>query len=425
MEDCKVMMVIVNEEDAKLQAPLYHHLSRLGIHVSVVSTGRLCCNKNSELPEEALSELNVHHTSLSTYVQRYRTRNIARIVEGQNLDVLVIGTDQEYVRRAFVYAAKGYGIPVLLMEWGISSNTTNVSSIAIKRTIFRLRYYFANIVNKYLYLLRTVIALKWSVKKIIGMIVKDIQVAFTVDDARGSFGYDAIAIAGNWEKHVLVERGVNPGDIYVVGNPRLKFTEMVDNTDNARRKLGIKTAGEVILLLTSAFVEHGRWSVDMRDKYTVGIIDALSPILTGSTQLLIKIHPEENLAVYNDIVRHRKENVRAVKDVALADAINASDLVIITGYSTTVLVACTLRKPVILPIIFSQPNHMPFEEMGLCSEVNDLGELKGLAEGLLYNQSLRGEALHKSQAFLDSNKEFTDGKATERITELILKMAGK
>ncbi len=163
----------------------------------------------------------------------------------------------------------------------------------------------------------------------------------------------------------------------------------------------------------------------MRDKYTVGIIDALSPILTGSTQLLIKIHPEENLAAYNDIVRHRKENVRAVKDVALADAINASDLVIITGYSTTVLVACTLRKPVILPIIFSQPNHMPFEEMGLCSEVNDLGELKGLAEGLLYNQSLRGEALHKSQAFLDSNKEFTDGKATERITELILKMAGK
>lgn len=415
-ERVKVIFVISTGEEAKLVYPIYKELEKRGVEVLNIETGKLCCGKNAMSPSEKLAELGMRYKS----IYGYETKSMTKILRREKADVVVVGSDQEYIRRAFVYSAKKYNIPVLLLEVGISSNTINIASIATKRTMFRLTHYFANIVNKYLYLLRTVIGLEWGITKITKMVIQDIKVAFTINDARGMYGCDAIAIAGNWEREVLIERGVNPDAIYVTGNPTLNFSRAASNGET-RQKLGIKTDDKVIALLTCAQVEHGRWTVDMREQFVTGIIDALSPML-GSVHLLIKVHPVEDLAVYKDIVLCRKENVQVMKDVVLADIIDASDLVIVGGYSTTVLEACALKKPVILPTIFNEVNYMPFAEMGLANEVYELGKLKGVVGELLYNQSTIEEALRKSKLFFDSNKEFTDGKATERISELILRL---
>jgi len=332
-----------------------------------------------------------------------------------------VGSDQEYIRRAFVYSANKMKIPTLLMEVGISSNTTNVASIAMKRTVFRLRSYAVNILRKYSYLLRTVIALRWNPLKIIKMIIKDIIIALTIDDARGMFGCQAITIAGSWEKKVLVERGVLPEDIYVTGNPHINIRLNHDKPEARNQlcqELGIDVQDKVILLLTCAQVEHGRWTVKMREDFINGIIDTILPITNDHVKLFIKIHPVENLGIYEKVIQGKK-NVFVRKDVVLVDAINASDIVVIGGYSTTVLEACAMRKPVVLITVFNEVNHIPFVEMGLADEIYSYAELRPQVEELLYDDNARVVSLLKAKKFFDANTEFIDGRATERITELI------
>lgn len=418
----KVIFIVTAGGEAELMQPLYGELvDRDDVEVLAIDTGMLCCDKQGKQPAETLDKLGMLHKSLFSY----GTSNIVEILKKEYPDVVVVGSDQEYMRRSFVYAANGLNIPTLLLDLGISANITNTVNIAVKRTIYRLTNYFTKIVRKYCYLLRTVVALKWNPYRVAKMVARDFWVAFTIDDDRGNYGCKVIAIAGSWEKKILIERGVNPDKIVITGNPIMGIVALGNdgyNTDNLRGELGIKKDAKVILLITQAQVEHGRWTIDMCESFINGVIDSIAPILTDLMRLVIKIHPAESLKDYIDIINNKKEDIIVRKDLILTHIINESDVVLVGGCSTVVLEASALGKPVILLNTFNEIKGIPFAEMGLAVEVYDLSKLRSKVEEYIYDELSRGELLGKAKQFFGNNREFTDGKATLRITNLIMDM---
>lgn len=414
----KVVFIPINKEEFELMLPLCEEILRRGKdNVFIIHTGMLCCDKNGTPPMEALGKSAMPYSSLLSY----GTKNIVRILKQEKADVLVVGSDQEYLRRAFVYATNGLGIPQLLLQMGNSTNNANVFQMTTKRSIYRITHYFRNIVQKYLYLLRTVVALRWSPYKILGMIFNDFREAFTTWDNRGKYGCRYIAVAGSWEKQVLIGRGVSPDKVVITGSPLLGVSlGEEESVLSLRQNLGIGVGDKVILLLTSSQVEHGQWNEDMRDEFVNGVVATVSPLLNKSVHLVIKIHPIEKLDYYQHLLKGKQ--VIIFKDVVLADVINMSDVVLVSGYSTTVLDASVLQKPVVFLNVFNDIEDIPYAKMGLAVGVYSLGELKSIVEKLLYNQTIRKKCLARSKLFYDSNREFADGKATERIVSLIESM---
>jgi len=415
---CKVVFIVTVKEEVDLVLPLCEEILKRGRDdVLIIHTDMFCCDKNGTPPMEALIKSGMPFRSLLSY----GTKNIVSILKQEKASALVVGSDQEYMRRAFVYATGGLGISQLMLLMGSSTNKPNAIQMTTKRSIYRISHYFRNIVHKYLYLLRTVVALRWSPYQILRMVLRDFLDAFMVWDNKGKYGCKYIAVAGSWEKQALVERDVSPDKVVITGSPVIRLS--LGNKDRAlslRQSLGIGVKDKVILFLTSSQVEHGWWTEDMRNEFINGVVEAVSSLLNESVHLVVKIHPIERLAHYENLLMGKQAIIR--KDIVLADAINISDVVLISGSSTTVLEAGVLQKPVVLLKVFNEIDLVPYVEMGLAVGVYSLGELKPIVEGLLYNQESRERCLNRAKLFYDSNSEFTDGKATERIADLIESM---
>lgn len=393
----KVVFIVTVGSEVNLFYPIYQSLREKGVGVKIISTNRLCCDKDAQLPEGELNKLNMVYSEFSSY----KTKSAYQIIKHEKPGLLIIGSDQEYIRRAFIYASKHLKIPTMLFQVGISSNNANIVSQATKRSLYRIRHYLFNILNKYTYVLRTVIDLKWGLFKIIRMILNDVKQAVSYYDMRGTYGCDYIVVSGSWETKTLIERGVNLGNIYVTGNPLIKLNCSQNNVKHEN--------GKKILLLTSAMVEHGLWTKAMRTEFTQKTVDVLSSL----GELTIKIHPIENLADY------QTNKAKVIKDIPLKEAVNLSDIVVVGNYSTAILEVSLLRKPVILMNVFNEYKDLPYDEMGLAKSVYNYDELK-TEVGKLFNLEYREEVLNKAVRFFNENHEYIDGKATERITNLIL-----
>jgi hypothetical protein len=415
----KIVFIIPTGEEAELVYPLYKELINKGHQVQNIDTGTLCCGKNTKLPALSLNELGMPHIS----IYDYKTHDAHKILEFEKPDVLVIGSDQEYVRRAFLYASKVLGVPIILLDVAFGSNLFRGHWLTTRRTIYRLVYHFFNILNKYCYVLITMIGLNWNIFKIIQSIFRDIRDAFAIEDARGMYGCDVIAVAGTWEKEVLIGRGVKEKQIVVTGNPRMTalFQESSNKESNEKFKsaLGIQPNKKVVLFHTSAQVEHGRWNYDMRKNFVNSVIDSLTPLMNNGIQLVIRIHPVESLDEYKDIIKGRKENIILYKGLSFIDSLSMSDAIIFGAYSMMVLEATALGKPAILLNTFNELKNLPYEEMGLAKCLYKYEDIEPMTKRILYDESYRNEFLNQINKFYSKNQEFIDGKATERIVNII------
>lgn len=417
----KVIFVIPNGQEAELFQAIYEELDRRGYDVLNIETADLCCDKDNIVPSEKLAELEMESKSIYSY----KTRNMVRILESESPDVLVIGSDQEYVQRAFAYASKGIGIPVLLVDVAFGSNILKGDWLVIRRSLYRLYYHFFVIVRKYAYILRTVVGLGWGLHKILWMIMRDLWNALVVEDGRGLYGCDKIVVAGEWGREVLLERGIDSSKVVITGNPRMASMLRKRNLDGEQRlreELGVRVDDRIILLQTSAQVEHGRWSSAMRKAFVNKVIDSLKPLLNDGAKLVLRLHPAESLSEYKEIVNGRGDVILR-KGTPYMDTIGASDVILFNAYSTMVLEATAIGKPVVLLNTFNEAKNLPYEEMGLAICLYNYDRIEPTVRSLLYDEAFRGKFLGQVKSFYATNKEFVDGKATERIADLIEGMA--
>lgn len=418
----KTMFLVCNGAEARLVNLIWQELQcQAESKIINISTGEICREKSDQAPEDALRAFGLPFKRLTDY----QTLDMIKILKEEQPDIVVLGSDQEFLSQAFISAAKRLKIPILLLRLGISTNVLNVPRMAFNSTAYRLSHNSINIIKKYSFKLRTMISSGYNPFEMLKEIMTDVLTSFSLYDVAGKFGCQAIAVAGTWEKTVLIERGVSPNKIFITGNPEFSvssLTEISGHGVDLRQNLGIKPEEKVILLLTSAQVEHGVWNHEMRTTFINSIIKALSPILESSFRLIIKIHPVESLEEYYKILGPEEKQVILRKDLRLIDSINISD-VVIAGYSTTVLQACALRKPVIVLNLFGDPEILPFVEMGIAIGVYNIEKLKEAIEKMVYDIPKRESLLKNIDLFFYNNKQNLDGKAALRIAHLILNLS--
>lgn len=412
-----LLFVVANSEDVGIPSKTYKPLVDMGHKVIYLSTEKLCCEKSVDIPDVSLNNLGIPFKKLSDY----KTYNVVKILKQEKPDLVVVGSDSEFVRRAFVIAGNYLKIPTIMYQLTISSNAGDHSVVALKRSIYRLRHFFWNILKKYTFILNTVWAYQKNPFRICQMVYNDFKDLVTVDDSRGLHGCSIVAVSCNWEKTMMIKRGIPAERIALVGNPT--YTHLFKGNVHSVDKSTYGLSNErVILFLTCAMVEHGRWTPKMREDLINGVIDKLKPLLNNGAKLIIKIHPVEVIDAYKEILSKRNESISLYKD-NLSDLTNLSDVVIVGSYSTAVLETSALHKPSIVLNIYNDLEAFPYEEMGLGVCIYDLNNLYDLVNKLLYDKDFNKAQVSQADSFFGDNIEFIDGKANDRLIELILRTA--
>jgi hypothetical protein len=312
------------------------------------------------------------------------------LLEKSKASILVVGNDQG-VYSSFITLCNLKGIPSLAIQDGI---LTDIKAKGISYFLSWRGY------------------LPW---RIISLVLNNRAVArFFVFIGRqwavpcwGLSSVSKIAVMGEYYKRVFINRRVSPERLVVTGYPllddvvkhRLKFNRLKVFED-----LGLFTNKPLVLLITQPFVEDGLWHSKVRDLFLQSVVSNVARL---KGQLVIKVHPRENLEFY----------VRKIGDQPGVIVLLASD-VVITVSSTVGLWALAYRKPVLLLTCFPCGAENILARLALC--VNNLGDFPAMLDQLMTCRA-ENNWNELSGEFLDHLYRL-DGRANERIAKLILSM---
>lgn len=209
-------------------------------------------------------------------------------------------------------------------------------------------------------------------------------------------------------------------NVIVTGLPRydiLGIAGDVYSKSEFRERYGIDPDSKIVLWSTQCHVLSAKENVENFSAVFGAIRN-----LEGVT-LVIKQHPAEGDDYRHEVERHIKEmGVKAVlmpKDSDTYEQLFACDLMI-TRHSTTAMEAVALGKPVIILNLSGDPDPVEYVEEGVALGIYESGELKLAIERLLRDDS---ELASNRKRYIENYLYKIDGKATERVIEIIIKAA--
>lgn len=230
---------------------------------------------------------------------------------------------------------------------------------------------------------------------------------------------DKTTVYGNYYKYLLTKASAYPEDsVVVTGQPRYDILAEADKIFDKQKfyeKYNLDLKKKIVLIITEnlpifednvIFLEHVL-------KSTKKIPDI---------QIVVKPHPNEKSRWYEEVIK--KENVKATvlsKNSNTYDAIYACDLMI-AFFSTTITEALILAKPVITVNLTGRPDPMPYAESGAAIGVYRSEDIIPAIKSALYDENTRERLKKNRDNFIYEHHYALDGKATERIVNLITRM---
>ena len=234
--------------------------------------------------------------------------------------------------------------------------------------------------------------------------------------------YTQVASYGEAMSGVLVAFGVSPERIAITGNP--KFDALWRTTyKNRINGNGRHTSWgrPTVLLVTDYLVEFGMWSEQQRRDYVLSALKVVTDLrqVRGYefAELVIKIHPvNECVADYDKILRSTA--VKVYKDAPIADLLPDCD-VVITLLSAAGVEAMAAGKPLIIYDPYN--NTSPYREEDGAFVAHDPEELRSVLETVVAGE-IGQDRMEKAKDFVYKQAYLQDGKAADRISDLIIKM---
>lgn len=247
---------------------------------------------------------------------------------------------------------------------------------------------------------------------------------------KGKFKYlpDKIAIMDNLSEEVMLKEGFPKEKLAVTGNPSydglIMLKEKFNEEDRKKVKNDLKiNLGSYLIVYASQPIEaaYGK-------KYGYTEKDILHDLLSSieklpnkeKMSLLVNVHPRENKEDLEKIARNYKLTVIIDKDYPIREKILASDAVI-SPWSTVLLESSYINKPSIsLQVGLVGKDPLITNELGVTLPVYKQGEIGKVISNLLTDNNYRTELSQMAK-----KKGFSiDGKATERVTNLVYEMLG-
>ena len=231
-----------------------------------------------------------------------------------------------------------------------------------------------------------------------------------------NYGYnllcDRIAVPCILLKDLIVKSGVSEERIRVTGRPIydvLCDSEKRFDKTAICEELGLEVDKKILVYCTD--------NLPQNQVMTFAICKAVQNF--SDLQFVIKVHPSEpSISMYKKLCGDLGLQSVITKDVDIYKVLYVCDL-LITGFSTTVLDAMILKKPVITVNLTGLPDPIPFAESKVAIGVYHESDIEKAIRNGLYSCPIKPEDRERfvfEQAFL------TDGKATERVVTSIEQM---
>lgn len=330
------------------------------------------------------------------------------ILKKEKPDILLTGNDQMFMELIFIKASNTMNIPSLTIQDGVlSSSKEEISNIKVITNILILPLKFFNLLLKKKVPLRYLIEFSFY-------LIKNHNVKY------GHGESTKIAVFGEETKRLLISEGVSPAKLEITGSSKFDQLNYYKNYPKSEllKKYNINPNRKIVLVLTEYFVESKIWTKIQRKEFILSIVDAVSMI--NNVHLMIKLHPPyEKEDDYIQIIKNVKDiPITIFKYENLHEIITICDVAISVS-STTILESMALNKPVIVLNLFKQNRPLDFKDNGVVYV--DQKEQLYPALNNLFNSNDHVDII-RMKDFVKNQVYKIDGKSSERIAELIIKM---
>lgn len=231
------------------------------------------------------------------------------------------------------------------------------------------------------------------------------------------------AVGSSYTKKSLLDLGLNEENMRILGIPvfddvvvyKEKFLKEKETSDDKNRET------KTIILLTSALAQDKWVNKNTYFRYTKKFIEEINQL--NKVKVIIKLHPREKYKKdYEKIVKSLGyKNVEITQEIGnkyLYDVILKSDLVIING-STTGIESLILGKCVVNIDITGLGNEFYTSKCDAILSLDKDSDIKEAVRRVLYNKKLQKELEIKGEKYLKENFYMLDGRAYERVVNLI------
>ena len=227
---------------------------------------------------------------------------------------------------------------------------------------------------------------------------------------------DKIVVMGEGIKETYLESGLEPGRIVVTGVAHfdLLFNRNKEQDDKILSECGICPSSRIIMFATQNI------SGGETEQSLIGVISVV--LKFEDIQLVIKVHPQEDIAICQAIAeRYHNPRIHVVKDIEVYALISRCEL-LITKHSTTALEAMLVDKPVITINLSAQPSHVLYAEEGASLGVNRYEDIEPAIMKALYDKEIRSRLQAAREKFIRRWAGEPDGQASQRIVNVMKEM---
>lgn len=231
---------------------------------------------------------------------------------------------------------------------------------------------------------------------------------------------DKLIVYGQHDREIVVRQARLPEEDVIVGVPRYDILASMGRfigRDDILSRLGLDPAKKLVTWMTQS---HS-YSLAENRKNMVAVFNALRGL--NGVQLVVKPHPAEGkrwALMYLEDRSFRPLIVSGIGSITY-ELLFASDLVI-THYCTTMIEALMLDKPVIIIDFSGRPNRVACVDSGAAIAVHVEEALGPVVNDLLHGEKARQEMAAACERFLTEGRYRPDGRASQRVADLIREM---
>ncbi|MDH5770936.1 MAG: UDP-N-acetylglucosamine 2-epimerase [Candidatus Bathyarchaeota archaeon] len=228
---------------------------------------------------------------------------------------------------------------------------------------------------------------------------------------------DKTVVYGPFHYNFLTKISAYPSSaVAVTGQPRydrLLMANRIFSREEFCAKLGLDPHRKIVLVATQ--------KVPIRKAFIESVLKGLRPF--SDVQTIVKPHPKENIELYEKLIEEEKMRVVLLpKESETLEALYACDLLVAMS-STVITEATILRKPSVTVRSIDEDPAPFYDEVTLRI---DLGEdLAPIFRKALYDEKTREKLKKAERKFAFNHTYKQDGKATERVVDLIEQLIKK
>ena len=228
---------------------------------------------------------------------------------------------------------------------------------------------------------------------------------------------DRTAVYGRYYYDLLTQNSAYPtGNVVITGQPRYDVLAEADrlyNKEEFCRRLNLNSDGNIVLIATQNLPSPEG------EEFLRRILRALKDL--PHVQIVLKPHPKEERERYSDIAKEENVNVTTLsREADTFEALYNCDL-LIAGFSTVITEATILGKPCVTVHIGMKEDPTPYYR-DVTLRVYREEDLFSTIRKVLYDEKTRRKLRKAREEFVYQHVYKPDGRATERVIDLIEKM---